>query len=155
MKEELCKRPARPEECAALTELCLRSKAHHGYDADFMSACRPELTVTPNRLARGGHAVAEVGGKLAGFVQVLTQDGETWLEGLFVEPDFIGEGIGTQLMAAAIAMARETGAKELEIHADPFAEAFYISCGARRVGLVPSGSIPGRKLPQLVLSLTS
>jgi hypothetical protein len=35
------------------------------------------------------------------------------------------------------------------VDADPYAAAFYRRCGAIDVGLVPSGSIPGRFLPRL------
>ncbi|MCI4645026.1 MAG: GNAT family N-acetyltransferase [Hyphomonadaceae bacterium] len=153
MSEPITLRPARASECAALTELCLRSKAHHGYDAAFMEACREELAVTPDRLKRGGHCVADLNGVAAGFVQILSDPEETWLEGLFVDPIHIGRGIGSQLMRAARQIAIERGARQLEIHADPHAEAFYLSQGAMRVGQVPSESIPGRYLPQLMLPL--
>jgi len=35
------------------------------------------------------------------------------------------------------------------LDADPDAEPFYLHHGARRIGEVPSGSIPGRMLPRL------
>ena len=38
-------RSARAGEAASLTALCLRSKAHWGYDAEFMRLCVPSLTV--------------------------------------------------------------------------------------------------------------
>jgi SAM-dependent methyltransferase len=41
----------------------------------------------------------------------------------------------------------------LTIDADPHAEAFYVAMGAARVGESPSGSIPGRMLPRLELSV--
>ena len=40
-------RPARIEDLEALSALCLRSKAHWGYDAAFMAAWGQELTLTP------------------------------------------------------------------------------------------------------------
>ncbi|MEE8545291.1 MAG: hypothetical protein V3T29_05715 [Alphaproteobacteria bacterium] len=60
-------RPARPGEAAALTDLALRSKAHWGYDAAFMAACRAELTVTPAQAASGLVQVYEEGGRAFGF----------------------------------------------------------------------------------------
>ncbi len=45
-------RPARAGEAASLTALCLRSKAHWGYDAGFMGLCVPSLTVSDARLRR-------------------------------------------------------------------------------------------------------
>ncbi len=38
-------RPARSGEAVSLTALCLRSKAHWGYDAAFMRLCVPSLIV--------------------------------------------------------------------------------------------------------------
>jgi len=40
----------------------------------------------------------------------------------------------------------------LRIASDPHAEAFYLACGAVRVGAAASASIPGRELPLLELT---
>jgi len=63
-------RPARSDELADLTELCLRSKAVWGYDAAFLEACRAELTLGANDLTATHVAVAESGGTVVGVVQV-------------------------------------------------------------------------------------
>ena len=65
-KPNIIVRPARPEECAALSELCLRSKGWWGYDAAFLEACRDELTIRPPDLGNLLR-VAECDGKLAGL----------------------------------------------------------------------------------------
>jgi hypothetical protein len=44
-------RPARPGEAAALSALAMRSKAHWGYDQEFLEAVRPVLTFTEADLA--------------------------------------------------------------------------------------------------------
>jgi hypothetical protein len=56
-------RPARPGEAAGLTGLCLRSKAHWGYDAAFMRLCVPSLTVKEEAIKRGrsGHDEVKTG----------------------------------------------------------------------------------------------
>ena len=43
-------RLARPDEADHLTALATRSKAYWGYDASFMEACVPALTISPERL---------------------------------------------------------------------------------------------------------
>ena len=146
-------RPARENECEILTELCLRSKAVHGYDADFMAACVDELAVTPKKLIQGGHVVADQAGKAIGFAQVLEDDDGWWLDALFVSPELIGHGVGKVLLEAVTDLARQGGAQGVLIDSDPGAEEFYLSRGAVRVGLSPSGSIPGRFLPQMRLAL--
>ena len=149
-------RPAKPSECGELTALCLRSKAWHGYDAAFMAACETELAVTPKRLARGGHAAAvDETGQVAGFTQVLGAAAECWLESLFVDPPWIGKGVGKLLFEAARREALRLGAEDLVIESDPDAVAFYTAMGAIPAGTAPSGSISGRSLPRLVLPLSA
>jgi GNAT superfamily N-acetyltransferase len=143
-------RHALPNEADALTELALRSKAHWGYDEAFMEACRAELTITPARIEAEEMVVAEVDGRLAGFVTVAGNS----LEDLFTEPTLIGTGVGSALLAEAAAIARAGGFAELSIEADPHAADWYRSQGAVDAGTLPSGSIPGRRLPLLRLPLT-
>jgi GNAT superfamily N-acetyltransferase len=141
-------RPARVDECDALTELALRSKAHWGYDDAFMAACRDELTMQPSSIPRIDVAEDD-GGRVVGMVRL--EPGV--LEDLFVDPDAIGTGVGRLLIEHVCARARAEGMTELSIDADPNAEPFYVAMGAVRVGESPSQSIPGRMLPQLVLRL--
>ncbi len=146
-------RPARDDECAELTDLILRAKASNGYDDAFMEACRAELTVTPETLARGPFSVLEAEGKAIGTVQVSRDDDGWHLQLMFIDPDCQGMGAGRRLIGWARAEACRQGATELQIEADPNAEAFYLKSGAHRVGVTPSGSIPGRMIPQMILSL--
>ncbi len=140
-------------ELSALSELCLRSKAVWGYDADFMAACRGELTLHPDDLLSSQIAVAERAGTRVGVVQVRLIGQEADLVKLFVEPGVLRGGIGKMLLAWAIDAARSMGATRLIIEADPDAAPFYRRLGARDAGLAPSGSIAGRMLPKLVLDL--
>jgi len=136
-------------ELPVLSDLCLRSKAHWGYDAAFMASCVDELTLGPNDLSDTHMVVAETD-RIVGVAQV-DQDGE--LVKLFVEPTAMGLGIGGRLFRWAVEAARETGADKMRIEADPEAAAFYERFGAVRIGEAPSGSIPGRVLPLLELAL--
>jgi GNAT superfamily N-acetyltransferase len=147
-------RPARTSEASALTALALRSKAHWGYSAAFMAACRDELTVHEHDIREGRVVLADDGGAIAGFYALLPPDGDRCeLDALFVEPAAIGRGIGRRLFAHAATTARAQGARRLEIQADPNAEAFYRREGAHTVGTRPSASIPHRSLPLMVLDL--
>jgi GNAT superfamily N-acetyltransferase len=147
-------RDARPDDCVAITELAFASKAHWGYDDAFMTACREELTVRPADLERGHIRVAERDGALIGFHGVMLTP-EPELEWLFVAPGAIRTGVGRVLLADARRIADAAGAHQLRIAADPNAEAFYAAHGARRVGEVPSESIPGRVVPLLELDISS
>lgn len=146
-------RPARTEEAPALSELCMISKAYWGYDAAFMNACRDELTIGPADFARAQIQIADDGGKLAGMAQLQLQGAAAELDKLYVHPDFIGAGIGRALFDWAARQARDAGAKVMSIDADPDAAAFYRRMGAVDDGVSPSGSIPGRTLPRLRITL--
>ena len=138
-----------------LSELALRSKAHWGYDDEFMAACRAELAVTRESIAAGAVTVAVVGEVVAGFSTLADAPQVRELEALFVNPPFIGRGVGAALFDAFRVAAVKAGFTRLRIEADPNAVAFYEHRGAVVVGEQPSGSIPGRTLPVLELDLST
>jgi GNAT superfamily N-acetyltransferase len=143
-------RRARPDEAAAISALALRSKAHWGYDEDFLEACRAELTYRPDGVRNEPFYVAEdEEGALAGFYRLSGTPPEGELAALFVEPHRIGTGLGGQLLRHALAQARRQGMEVLWLEADPGAEPFYAHAGFVRVGVSPSGSVPGRVLPRM------
>lgn len=145
-------RPATPDECAALSDLCFRSKGHWGYEAAFLEACREELTIRREDIG-DLLRVAEIAGQVAGIAQLARNDSDWMVEKLFVDPPFIGKGIGAMLMRWMIGAAKARGAASLVIEADPGAASFYRRFGARDAGEAASGSIPGRFIPRLVLDL--
>ena len=149
----ILRRPARGE-LASLSELCLKSKAWWGYDADFLNACREELTLRPDELMEKSIVVAECGAHTVGIAQLIAEGSECDLLKLFVDPDHMLHGHGAMLFRWAAREARRLGATRMTIEADPDAAPFYKRVGARRIGRAPSGSIPGRFLPLLEYSLT-
>lgn len=147
-------RSVRPDELAELTELCLRSKAVWGYDAAFMAACRAELTLRARDLDTPMQVAEADDGKVAGLAQIKVDGSEAELARLFIEPGVLRTGAGRMLFGWAVAEARRLGADRMTIDADPDAAPFYRRMGARLAGEVPSGSIPGRMLPRLVVMLS-
>lgn len=137
-------------ELAALSALCLRSKAHWGYDADFMSACTEVLSVKPEDL-RHPNAVVREGTAFAGYARLELAEPNAELSKLFVCPDHMGKGVGTALITWAKAEARAQGVPFLHIESDPEAALFYERHGAVQIGKVPSEVIPNRALPLLKL----
>jgi GNAT superfamily N-acetyltransferase len=148
-------RAAQPDEVTALSELALRSKAHWGYDAAFLDACRDELTLHAGHLTTGVVVVPEVDGAIAGFSRLtaLGDDGTAEADMLFVAPEHIGAGVGHALFTRVREDAVAHGCTTLRIEADPNALGFYEREGAVRTGEVPSASIAGRALPLLHLDL--
>lgn len=149
-------RPARTEEAADLSALCIRSKAHWGYDAVFLKECETELSVTPERIARGRVLVAEnESGVLLGMAaaEPFDANGTFDLALLFIEPKAIRQRVGEQLFAAIAAHVAREGARTIRIEADPFAAGFYERLGARHIGEVPSATRAGRMLPLFEFAL--
>lgn len=153
MVADVLLRPARQAEAALLTELALRSKGHWGYDAAFVAACRDELTIEAAQCDGVHVIVAERAGRVGGYYQLAGEPPRGELADLFIDPPAIGLGIGGALLRHARDHARSLGYELLTIDADPHAEAFYVHGGAVRSGETPSGSIPGRMLPRLELSV--
>lgn len=142
-------RPARPEDATHLSALALRSKRHWGYDDEFLSIVRSELTVTSEQTHTHRVMVAEGDGRVLGFYGLGGTPPDADLTWLFIEPDSVRGGVGRALWRHAIEAARSSGFASLVIESDPFAEGFYLAMGARRVGEMASRFIPGRILPVL------
>jgi predicted N-acetyltransferase YhbS len=145
-------RLARAEEAAALTELCIRSKAHWGYAPEFMRQAAKALTVTSAMIDKCRVLVAEDRNSgLLGIVAVepAQAQGQVDLALLFVEPSAIGKGVGRTLFDAAVHLAGRQGGRSLSILADPFAAPFYERMGAVKLGEAPSDAIAGRFVPLL------
>ena len=149
-------RRARAEEHEAISALALRSKGHWGYSAEFLEACRAELTYDADECESGRMWVAEFeGADIVGFTLITGAPPTGELAALFVDPRAIGTGCGKMLLRHALSQASARGYERLTLDADPSAEPFYLHCGATRTGSTPSRSIPGRVLPQLSFTLPS
>lgn len=141
-------RRAIPADAEMLSELAIRSKGHWGYDAEFLSAARTDLTLSSDDLESSLVFVCEARDGSAGFYRLLVLgDGAAELDALFVDPASIGSGVGRRLWEHAVAEATALGCTRLIFQSDPFAEGFYRAMGAQRVGESESTVVPGRMLP--------
>jgi GNAT superfamily N-acetyltransferase len=142
-------RQARPEECGALTEIAMRSKAHWGYSVEFMRNVRADLEVRPEKFMPEFHVyVLETEHEMIGFYSLRRESGESViLEDLFIEPQHIGHGFGKQLWDHSLLTARSLGYCKLTLISDPYAEPFYAHQRAVRIGEVESNALAGRMLP--------
>lgn len=141
---------ATPDEAATLSDLAQRSKSHWGYSKEFMQSCTDELTYHADQLVDENcrYVVADVNAEIIGFYALAKMSAHQFeLEALFVEPAYIGQGIGRNLLCHALDAVREKCGTSVLIQGDPNAETFYLAAGAKRVGTRESGSIAGRFLP--------
>lgn len=138
----------------SLTEIAFAAKSHWGYPKSWLEAWREDLTITPEFVARHEVFAAIEQEKPVGFYALVSSDGKTELDHLWVLPERIGKGIGRQLLAHALDRARLLNIATIEIVSDPNAEAFYLKAGATRIGEVLS-TVEGqqRSLPRLVIEI--
>jgi GNAT superfamily N-acetyltransferase len=146
-------RRARPDEADTLTTLATRSKAHWGYDADFMARIAEAMAVSADDVRTDEVWVLEDDdGRAIGFHRVIAGD-PAEIEDLWVEPEAMGAGRGRSLFEHAVSVATSLGASAVELDADPNARGFYERMGMLHVGDTPSNLVPGRTLPRMRLEL--
>lgn len=143
-------KPGDPALAAQFTTLVRAAKAHWGYPEEWMQTWQTDLTVLPEEVEKELFFYVEQEGRICGLYGLFTssEEDEIELEHLWIEPEFIGNGLGGKLFHHALQTAREQQAKQIRILSDPHAEAFYLHMGAKREGEKPS-AIPGRVLPIL------
>nr|WP_298690298.1 GNAT family N-acetyltransferase [uncultured Dongia sp.] len=147
-------RPACDMERDVLDDICFRSKAHWGYDSDFMENVRRQIRVHPDAVKAGRVWVAvDATDRPLGVVEVdPIDDTVADITLLFIAPENLRRGIGRALYEKAIDLARQLGVRELLIDSDPQAAAFYASMGATRIGAEPTG-YQGRLLPKFSVAI--
>jgi GNAT superfamily N-acetyltransferase len=130
-----------------LREIAGAAKAHWGYDAERVAGWAARL-----ELADGAETwVAIVGDAVVAWAALVPGPSVCILDDLWVEPPFIGRGIGSALFRHAAYRARRLGANWLQWEAEPDAVGFYEKLGAVRVGETLSSW--GRMLPVMQYDL--
>lgn len=117
-------RQARIEERDALEDLQRRASLANEEHREALLAHPDAIELPAGQIARGEVFVAEEDNRVAGFVALL--GGE--IDGLFVEPELWGRGIGRALVEAAVHEARRQGLS-VTVIANPAARGFYEKCG--------------------------
>ena len=144
-------RAAEPSDAAALSVLAYRAKSHWGYPDEWLRLWGTDLTITSEYLAAHRGFVAVAAGAPVGVCVLESEGSAATLEHLWIAPESQRVGVGRALVIRALETAAHAGALKVSVLSDPFAEAFYLWLGARRVGSVPApmpGS-PERVLPML------
>ena len=158
MDKQLKIRKANLSETTLLSDLALRSKAHWDYSPEFLKMCREELQYTQKDLKEHHFNVLEQQNAqqsiiVAFYALVKLSPSSIELEALFVDPNYIGRGLGRKLIEHAKSEAKALGALEMLIQGDPNAKQFYEAIGGELIGEKESGSIAGRYLPLFRINL--
>lgn len=124
-------------EGATLVELQRRASLQWESDRAALLA-HPEVIQLPaSQLEEQRVRVAEIAGRLAGFSVVIPTTAICWeLDGLFVEPELWGRGVGRALMTDAVQLARDQNVRVIEVTANVNAKSFY-----KKLGFIRSGDI--------------
>jgi GNAT superfamily N-acetyltransferase len=131
----------------------IRSKAHWGFDDDFMSQFAGVISMSPASVANADVWILEEFGSIIGFYALVPQGDECVLDDLWLLPEHIGGGLGRVMFEHAAQRARELGAAVMKWEAEPFAVGFYTHMGGRVVG--EKVSELGRTTPIMAYELTS
>ncbi len=123
-----------PIDAATLTNIAFAAKRHWRYPERWIEHWRDALTITPDYIAANPVYAAVVDARIVGFYSINGAGEKLLLENLWVLPEMLGRGIGRALVGDAVARAKKSGAKRIEIESDPNAEGFYLRMGARRSG---------------------
>jgi GNAT superfamily N-acetyltransferase len=141
LADSLTLRLARSEEHRELEELQRRASLELPEYRDQLIANPDAIYLPEGQIANGQVIVAELSGAIAGFAALV--GGE--LDGLFVEPDLWGQGIGRALVDAAVHAARRRGLA-LKVIANPRARRFYEHCGLTVEGEVQTRFGPALRM---------
>ena len=141
------------EDADQLTEIAHTAKQYWGYPADWIKLWHKDLTITVQYIDENPVYVAEYNRPVAGFLGLNMQGVEAEIDHLWVLPEYMGLGIGQQLVYCALDHCTSHGVERLRVASDPNAVEFYCRMGAELQGHVESTPAP-RKLPLLQFDIT-
>jgi GNAT superfamily N-acetyltransferase len=108
MNDALTIRPARPADRPAMERIC----AHTWDWGDYIPEVWDAWLADPG----GGLTVGEVDGRVIAVSKATYQpEGQVWLEGMRVDPDYRGRGIASQFLVYNLAEARRRGARVVRL----------------------------------------
>jgi GNAT superfamily N-acetyltransferase len=119
-------RSPRPDEGERLREIAIASKQYWGYAQEEVVRWAAQGDFSPTGLLAKDFFVADADGRAIAFSSLVPGEPAV-LDDLWVEPEWIGKGVGGRLFAAVADRAAELGASRLEW----------------RPSRTPSGSTPG------------
>jgi len=121
-------RPALIEEWALLEDLQRRASLEDGPYRERLIANPDAIALPLEQIERGQIFVAERAGRITGFAAIVANESGAEIDGLFVDPEFSRQGVGSALVAEAVHDARRKGLS-LTVIASPEAKLFYEKCG--------------------------
>jgi len=131
--------------------MAIASKATWGYAPDWMAQAAVHMLISAVYITQNPVYKALAGTELAGWYSLILCAEIACLDNLWVAPALIGQGVGQQLFEHAVEIAREGGARRLELESDPNAVDFYQRMGMRIIGEIISAM--DRRLPVMAMEI--
>jgi len=147
-------RPPAPGEGERLREIAIAAKASWGYELEQVKAWAALGDFSPAGLRQREVYVADVDGTPTGWAAAFARGEVWWLDDLWVEPDWMGRGIGSALFRCAADHGLRRGAARMEWEAERNALGFYEKLGGRYLRESEPG-VWGRRSPVMGLDLTT
>jgi GNAT superfamily N-acetyltransferase len=122
-------RPAHSHEGERLREIAIAAKGYWGYELDRVRQWAAMGDFSAARLRKKDVYVAEADGRAVAWAALVAKDELIWLDDLWVEPEWIGKGVGSLLFRHAAERAIRLGGRHLEWEAEPNAIGFYEKVG--------------------------
>lgn len=142
-------RKANKSESKLLSKIALISKAHWPYPKDYLDKCVEALHISEEYIEQWPVYIADVENTPVGFYTLKIITDEPRLDNLWILPEFISKGIGSQLFKHATLEAAKLGWTIFRLAADPYATGFYEKLGAHQIGTVQSRIKPDLFLPHM------
>jgi GNAT superfamily N-acetyltransferase len=97
----------------------------------------PEVLELSDQAVREGRTrTARAGDRIVGFASWLDAGDTAEIEDMFVDPDWMGRGVGMELVRDLITLARARRVRLVEVTANPDAAGFY-----QKAGFAPAGEV--------------
>ncbi|MBO0879495.1 MAG: GNAT family N-acetyltransferase [Mycobacterium sp.] len=146
-------RPAHADDLPALADVYRRASLSNGGDEAALLAHPDALVLSGGAVLAGGTRVAtEPGGGVVGFATTRDVDGVFELDDLFVDPDWMRNGIATLLVRDIARIGRDQAIAGIAVTANPHALAFYHHAGFRPAGQTQTRFGPA---PRMYLDLSA
>jgi GNAT superfamily N-acetyltransferase len=126
-------RRGKADDFAQLREIAIAAKAHWGYGLQRVREWAESGDFEPESMGARLVYVAEAPAERIGWASLVPRGDVGWLEDLWIDPSWIGRGIGRLLFDHVVTCARELGARRLEWEAEPNARGFYERMGGTYV----------------------
>ena len=144
---------ANPNDNEILSVITKKSKAYWGYSEDQIQKWNTNLTITKEYIEKNQVFNLIVNNQIIGYYSYIIQENKSIkLDNLFILPEFIGKGYGSNLLKHFLDIVKNEDYKTIILDAEPNAEKFYEKFGFLKIGEFET-SIKGRFMPVMKLSL--